>query len=378
MRRFLPPLLTAALLVASATGQQPEIEPIQRNVVLVTADGLRWQEVFRGADPELIRLEEAGMGEAAEKIREKYWADSPEERRRKLMPFLWTEVASNGLLLGNRDRNSAVDTKNLLHFSYPGYAEILTGRPHDRVVTSNDMRPSPVPTVLELVQQPLVIDPTKVALFASWEVFRGIGSMGFDTVLINAGFQRLEFSTATPRLRELSQAQFEILTPWDSVRHDWVTFEMALEYLRVYQPRVLYISLGETDDWAHDRRYDRVLETAHYFDSALEQLWAEIESNRYYRGATTLLVTTDHGRGVTTESWHSHGAEVAGAEQIWVAAIGPDTPPTGEAGPTKNYSQSDVAPTLVKALGLNPKEVLPEAVGEPIDLVFPPAAGAAQ
>ena len=34
-----------------------------------------------------------------------------------------------------------------------------------------------------------------------------------------------------------------------------------MAHLRRAQPRVLYLALGETDDWAHDGRYDRVLET---------------------------------------------------------------------------------------------------------------------
>ena len=64
-----------------------------------------------------------------------------------------------------------------------------------------------------------------------------------------------------------------MLTPWRSVRHDYITFEMALEYLRTVRPRLLHVALGETDDWAHDDRYDRYLENANYFDRCLRRLW---------------------------------------------------------------------------------------------------------
>ena len=72
---------------------------------------------------------------------------------------------------------------------------------------------------------------------------------------------------------------------------------MALEYMHAVKPRVLYVSFDETDDWAHDHRYDRVLDSIAEFDGFLERLWNQIESMKEYRGHTTLIVTSDHGRG---------------------------------------------------------------------------------
>ena len=60
---------------------------------------------------------------------------------------------------------------------------------------------------------------------------------------------------------------------------------------------MLYLALGETDDWAHDGRYDRVLETYARTDDYLKQLWTWLQSQPEYRGRTHLLITTDHGRG---------------------------------------------------------------------------------
>ena len=56
-----------------------------RNVILVIADGVRWQEVFTGADPTLLN---------DDKLKKKYWDDDPDVRRRKLFPFLWETVAT--------------------------------------------------------------------------------------------------------------------------------------------------------------------------------------------------------------------------------------------------------------------------------------------
>jgi phosphopentomutase len=192
-----------------------------------------------------------------------------------------------------------------------------------------------------------------VALFASWSVFRFIGEHQPGSVLLNAGYERAEGSS--PRMRELSELQFRVMSPWDSVRHDYITLEMALEHLRIEKPRVLYIALGETDDWAHDRRYDRTLQTVEYFDRALQQIWEFVEESPDYRGRTSLVITSDHGRGSTIEDWHGHGAKVAGAEQIWAAVYGPDTPARGEISGAEAF-QRDVAPTMLDLLGIDYRE----------------------
>ncbi len=338
-----------------------------RNLVLVTADGLRWQEVFRGIDPALMEREDAGMKDAAD-VRARFWADSVEERRSKLFPFLWSTVAKKGVILGDRDNGAQVNVRNGHRFSYPGYSEILTGKPQDDLIDSNDMKPNPSRTSLQVLREELSLPHDKVAAFASWSVFEGIVASKPGEFEANAGYHALDVKPMTPRLTELSQAQFELLTDWPSVRHDYITLETALEYMRSKKPRVLYVALGETDDWAHERRYDRTLETAHYFDTALGKLWSLIQHDSAYRDKTTLIVTTDHGRGASPEDWNSHGAKVAGAEGIWIAAIGPDTPATGVAGKGSSYTQSDVAPTMLELVGVSPSK-LEGAVGKPIDLI---------
>jgi len=118
------------------------------NLILVTADGLRWQEVFRGIDPALMNAKEAGMENAGE-LRTKLWAESPEQRRRLLLPFVWGELARQGTLLGNRDKGNSVRVANAYRVSYPGYSEILTGRAQDAVIQGNKPIQNPTETVLE-------------------------------------------------------------------------------------------------------------------------------------------------------------------------------------------------------------------------------------
>jgi hypothetical protein len=331
-----------------------------QNVILVTADGLRWQELFTGIDPLLMTQKAAGM-EKADVLRRRLWRPTAEERRQALMPFFWSELAPKGIVLGNVNKNSSVQVTNAYRVSYPGYSEILTGRAQDDKVRGNDPIPNPAETILEFLQTKLRLT-TPPALFGSWETFHSIGASRPDTVKINAGYREADGSA---RMKELSALQWKIMTPWDTVRHDYVTFEMAMEHLKTARPRVAYIALGETDDWAHDRRYDRVLQAIEYFDSALRDLWTFIQSSPQYRDSTSLVITVDHGRGSTLEDWHGHGSKVKGAEQIWIAVAGPDTPARGELSNTPPAFQRDVAPTILDLLEIDYREYR-GVLGKPI------------
>lgn len=43
-------------------------------------------------------------------------------------------------------------------------------------------------------------------------------------------------------------------------RHDLLTFECAKNYMEQNHPRVLYLGLGETDEFAHFGHYDTYLQ----------------------------------------------------------------------------------------------------------------------
>jgi arylsulfatase A-like enzyme len=129
---------------------------------------------------------------------------------------------------------------------------------------------------------------------------------------------------------------------------------MALEYLKAVKPRVLFISFDETDDWAHDKRYDRVLDNIHYLDLCLRDLFAALDTMPEYKGSTSVIVTTDHGRGSKLDDWSDHGKKVAGAEQVWMAIAGPDTPARGEMTNVPAIHQRDMAPTILDLLGIDP------------------------
>src|ERR1700760_1801735 len=91
-----------------------------KNVIIVTLDGFRWEEVYHGADSALINTK---FTDDKTDINKHFWAATPEERRKMLLPFFWTEIAQKGQLYGDRDLGNRDEVANPYHFSYPGYNE---------------------------------------------------------------------------------------------------------------------------------------------------------------------------------------------------------------------------------------------------------------
>src|ERR1700761_5737951 len=83
-----------------------------QNVVLVVSDGLRWQEVFSGADPLLMNEKNGGIWAKEAELKRAYWRATPEERRRALFPFLWGTLARQGQLFGNQTKGSIARVTN--------------------------------------------------------------------------------------------------------------------------------------------------------------------------------------------------------------------------------------------------------------------------
>ena len=345
-------------LVASAQEQTTK-------VFLITLDGLRWQELFSGADANLIR-EEAYV-DNPEALMATFWRDDADQRREILMPFFWNTIAKEGQLHGNRTLDSKVNATNGHLFSYPGYNEILTGFSDDERINSNDKISNPNMTVLEFIHQQDGFNG-KVGAFGSWDVFPYIVNEGRSGIPVNAGFRPAPGPHLTLREQLLNELQPQVPTPWGSVRLDAFTHHYALEYIRKTRPRVVYIAYGETDDFAHDAEYDAYLHAARRTDGFIEELWNWVQTDPEYRNQTTFIITTDHGRGDDHE-WTSHGDDVAGAADIWLAILGPDTPALGEVPTDGQLYQNQVAATVAALLGFtyqNEKsvgEVIQQALG---------------
>jgi hypothetical protein len=361
--RFCLPAILAAIALLWCPVLFGQAEEHEQNVILVSLDGVRWQEVFGGIDAAI--LEDPRFSHEPAYLKEAYWHEDKAVRRRKLFPFLSSVVANEGTLIGDRNRDSFMEVSNDQWFSYPGYNEILTGRA-DPAIDSNDKVWNKNVTLLEVLDG-LDDFHERVYAFASWDVFPYIVNVRRSGLPVNAGFDIATEapSAAAQRLNELSANAPKL---WSTVRLDFLTHGYAMDALESKHPRVTYIAYGETDDFAHDGNYDRYLDAAYRTDRMLSDIWDRIQTEPDYRNRTTLIVTTDHGRGSEPESWTSHdnAADSRGApaglensNEIWFAAIGPCIKPSGlVAG---NWKQSQVAATVLSCLRLDPARLMPEA-----------------
>ena len=320
-------------------------------VVLITLDGLRWQELFSGADSLLVANEKYVNDTTG--LKKSFWRKTPEQRREALMPFFWNEVSKLGQLHGNRNLNNKVDLANKQWFSYPGYNEILTGRADDERINSNDKINNPNTTVLEIANK----DPRymgKVAAFASWDVFPYIVNEERSGVPVNAGFDIAEGDDLTPREIFLNELQPKVPSPWSTVRLDAFTHHYALEYMKKVHPEFIYIAYGETDDFAHDGDYEAYLKAASNTDLLIKQLWDYTQNEPFYKDRTLFIISTDHGRGTNPlKEWKGHGNAVKDAGGVWLVVFGAGISPKGEMTTEKQLYSSMIAPTIATVLDLH-------------------------
>jgi hypothetical protein len=332
------------------------------NVVIVTLDGMRWQEVFGGVDE--VLMNDSVFNRNRKGIQEKFWAATAAEKRNKLFPFLWTTIAAQGQIYGNRLYGNKLDNANPYWFSYPGYNEIFTGYP-DTAINSNDKIPNPNENVLEFINKQKGY-AGRVAAFTTWDVFPFILNSKRSGVYVNADVDTIRLNA--PGLQLVNDMQLLTTRPI-GVRPDIFTYMAGREYLKAYQPKLLYIAFDETDDFAHAGLYDQYLASAHAEDAMIGDLWKTIQSMPQYCNKTTLIVTCDHGRGDAVKaSWKDHGSKIADAHELWLAVIGPDTPAAGEIKTVGQLYQQQIAATVAKLLGFSFTANHP--VGAPIISIY--------
>ena len=352
-------LLIATTLVAQTTRT--------RNIVLVVTDGLRWQEVFGGADSVVLFGDPRALGDTTA-LRRDFWRTTAEDRRRTLLPFVWNTMARQGQIFGNRAVGSEARITNGFKFSYPGYHEMLAGFPDPRI-DRNDYGPNPNLTVFDWLARRPGIGGRRVAALATWAAFADIFNRERGRFFVHAGWEPPLKQPRTYADSLLDRLYRTTIRTWEDNAYDSFMHASLLQYLRTNHPRVLFVGYGETDEWAHAGRYDRLLRSARQVDGFLAELWRTLQSTPEYRGTTTMIVTTDHGRGSGATAWRNHGKDIDGAEDIWIAVIGPDTPPLGERRNVALVTQSQIAATMAALLGFDYSRDVPKAAPAIADVI---------
>lgn len=359
MKRNCIPVALVAFFSIFALYNFSNAQATSENLIIVTLDGMRWQEVFLGADKALLSNKNFTKDSAGSFA--KYWREDSKVSREILFPFIWKVVANNGQIIGNRKLGNFFNNANPYKFSYPGYNEIFTGYP-DTAVNSNDKILNKNINVLEFLHLRNEFK-NKIAAFTTWDVFPYILNKWRSGIYVNSDYDTLSQTiTGAPLLNEITR-----LSPRPiGVRPDVLTYFAAKTYLKVNHPRVLYIAFDETDDFAHSGNYNQYLLSAHAQDNFLADIWNWIQQDPIYKNKTTLIITCDHGRGDTIkENWQHHGEKIPEAGEIWMAAIGPSIAPMGERKDAIQLYQKQLATTFAKILGYSFTANHP--VGEPIE-----------
>jgi len=277
-------------------------------VVLVTLDGLRWQDVL-----------DAG------------WRSRSETT--PLMPQL-TLLGQDGVLVGDRRVGSRLDVEAALPKSLPSYQGMMVGESTD--CRSNECSPPRRQTLPERVARDLGLAREEVAVFGTWSTIANALSSG-DGVTVSTGFAGGE------------------PPPWPDARWDAETVLAALAHLSEHEPRFLWIALGDADEWAHEGDLDGYMAAARASDATLTSLVSTLAGLDLWDD-TTLIVTTDHGRG-PGPFWTSHSRWDT-ASGVWLMAHGPEVQRAGRVHGGPDRTLAGLRPSVEWLLGL-------EAVGQP-------------
>ncbi len=311
-------------------------------VIIVTIDGVRWQEIFDGTDPSRS-------------------ASAPRARKEDashLVPRLYALGTKRGAFVGAPGFGT-ISATGPQFISLPGYNEILSGRaPLD--CSSNECERTRRPSLLDEA----AARGARVAAFASWEkIDRAI------TVDASHRAFHVDCGRGSPPTEQLVGSE-------DS-RPDRLTAAAALAYYEAERPDVFYLGLGDPDEYAHLGDYDAYVSSIRFADEVVGRLMDIVDHDpnpktRERSHRTHIVVSPDHGRA---KDFRSHGGfESPEASRVWLMAAGPRITARGFVSSPSPHHLADIAPTLRLVLGL------PDAtsssrgeLGSPIDeLLFEP------
>lgn len=92
-----------------------------------------------------------------------------------------------------------------------------------------------------------------------------------------------------------------------------------------YRPDLMWVYLADVDHAGHSGDWNYYTSTLWRADSIVGELWEYVNSNPFYQGKTTLIVTNDHGRHDDEHGgFKNHGCGCEGCRRIQFLAVGPN------------------------------------------------------
>jgi hypothetical protein len=322
--------------------------------VLVTIDGVRFQEVFAGAEARRLPWNDARRDAGPDTI----------------VPNLHRLATERGAAIGAPGHGVPIRAAGPAFLSLPGYHEIFTGRAPS-TCRDNGCPPIGEPTLLDEIAETLRA-PGAVAAIASWEGIGRAASSAPDRLLLSAGRSAATGALfGDPILRGIHAAGMRARPApgHGEYRPDEFTAALGVAVLRRTRPSFVYLGLGDTDEYAHRGDYGRYLDALSFADRVVGQIESELAALERSGSSTVMVVTTDHGRG---RDFASHQGDPASA-RVWLIAAGSMVRARGFVSHVGAAGLSDIAPTFRYAFGL-PADRAPGA-GNPMLSLLRPAAG---
>lgn len=299
---------------------------VPTRVVLVTLDGVRWEDVF-GATPATSTL---------------------------AMPNLHRLVKDRGIAFGGAGCDHEVRASGPNFVSLPGYIEIFTGKP--TTCTHNYCANVATDTI---VDEARAANPGEVAVFASWNRYSAAAAKDRKSIVLSAGARTIKLAAAKDdeKLRDLlvAGAANAGYPGWGDYRADERTGKIALRYLETKTPRFLAIGLGDADEQAHRGDIAGYRKAIARSDEILGDLDRTLDRMGEAGAHTAVIVTTDHGRA---KNLFNHGAQAPESARVFIAAFGAGIANRGVTCAPEELRLTHIAGAVRQLLDL-------EATGEP-------------
>lgn len=260
-------------------------------VLLITLDGVQWREAL---DPD--------------------------------GPLKQTLAAARAVLPGK--------TSGVIPLSLPGYQAIALG--HATGCATNQCPRVAEETLSEGLARELALPVDQVATVGSWARLARAASS-------KDGAVRVDVPDEGPHPN----------VPWPNARLDADTAERAFALWRTQRPRFLHLALLDMDEWAHANDPAAATRALREADATISRFLAAIPADDL--PFTTVLVTTDHGRGWGPLAF-DHGPFDA-ARSIFLLAIGARV-----RGGEGAFTQVQIRPTVERLFGLCPSTAAIDAV----------------
>jgi len=296
------------------------------NIILFTLDGVRRQEFFKGTDP-ILRDQ------------------LPSNEPTSIFKSLWSKQSNQGIIFGSSDHYQIASHVSV---SLPSYQALFTGHAND--CKDNHCGTIQEKTFLETIAQTLKLPAKDVAAFASWEGLK-FAVASDASKITEVIYPEIVNFPKDPVLMNLQHQAMKDLPTWHESRKDQYTFEMGMHYLKNYCPRILYLSLVDSDEYGHIGDYPGYVKSLRTYDSYLEKIIQTLNLLGDYGKQTTLFVTTDHSRGDGLK-WTIHGTDDPVEKNVFLFMKGRGVHPIGLTN--KSATHANIRPSIEYLMGIKP------------------------